>query len=129
MFALAGIEVIWGAMILVLGVVALVYRTNTPVVQLVVGWAVVVLLVSILGAQALSRPIYRRARMTNTRRWLQGTFILLYSVVVQAAGIWGAMVFHSANPSGPSLLAEIAYVIFGVSALIAGILGVATVLG
>ena len=65
MFALAGIEVLWGAMILVLGVVALVFRNDTPVLQLVVGWAVVVLLVSVLGAQALSRPIYRRARMTN----------------------------------------------------------------
>ena len=129
MFALAGIEVLWGAMILVLGIIALVYRNNTPVLQLIVGWAVIVLLVSILGAQALSRPIYRRARMTNTRRWLQGTFILLYSVIVQAAGIWGAMVFHSANPTGSSLLAEIAYVIFGISALIAGIFGITTVLG
>jgi hypothetical protein len=129
MFALAGIEVLWGAMILVLGIVALVYRNDTPVVQLILGWGIIVLLVSVLGAQILSRPIYRRARMTNTRRWLQGAFILLYSVVVQAAGIWGAMVFHNANPTGSSLLAEIAYVIFGISALIAGIFGITTVLG
>jgi serine/threonine protein kinase len=129
MFALAGIEVLWGAMILVLGVVALLFRNDTPVLQLVVGWAIVVLVVSVLGAQVLSRPIYRRAKMTRVRRWLQGTFILLYSLIVQAAGVWGAMVFHSSNPTGSSLLAEIAYVLFGISALIAGIFGISTVLG
>ena len=129
MFALASIEVLWGAMILVLGVVALLYRNNTPVLQLVVGWAIVVVVVSILGAQVLSRPIYRRAKMTKVRRWLQGTFILIYSLVVQAAGVWGAMVFHASSPTGSSLLAEIAYVLFGISALIAGIFGISTVLG
>jgi serine/threonine protein kinase len=129
MLTLAGIEVLWGSMILGLGIVAMVYRGNTPVLQLAAGWAVVVLIVSFLGAQALSRPIYRRAKMTSARRWLQGTFILLYSLVVQAAGVWGAMVFHSSNPTGSSLLAVIAYVLFGLSALIAGIFGISTVLG
>jgi hypothetical protein len=107
----------------------MVFHGNNPVLQLAAGWAVVVLIVSVLGAQALSRPIYRRARMTSARRWLQGTFILLYSIVVQAAGVWGAMVFHSSNPTGSSLLAVIAYVLFGISALIAGIFGISTVLG
>jgi hypothetical protein len=129
MLTLAGIEVLWGSMILGLGIVAMVFHGNTPVLQLAAGWAVVVLIVSVLGAQALSRPIYRRAKMTSARRWLQGTFILLYSLVVQAAGVWGAMVFHNSNPTGSSLLAVIAYVLFGVSALIAGIFGISTVLG
>jgi serine/threonine protein kinase len=129
MLTLAGIEVLWGSMILGLGIVAMVFHGNTPVLQLAAGWAVVVLIVSVLGAQALSRPIYRRARMTSARRWLQGTFILLYSLVVQAAGVWGAMVFHNSNPTGSSLLAVIAYVLFGISALIAGIFGISTVLG
>jgi serine/threonine protein kinase len=129
MLTLAGIEVLWGSMILGLGIVALVFHSNTPVLQLAAGWAVVVLIVSVLGAQALSRPIYRRAKMTGARRWLQGTFILLYSLVVQAAGIWGATVFHSSNPTGSSLLGVIAYVLFGISALIAGIFGISTVLG
>lgn len=129
MLTLAGIEVLWGSMILGLGIVAMVFHGNTPVLQLAAGWAVVVLIVSILGAQALSRPIYRRAKMTSARRWLQGTFILLYSLVVQAAGVWGAMVFHDSNPTGSSLLAVIAYVLFGISALIAGIFGISTVLG
>jgi serine/threonine protein kinase len=129
MLTLAGIEVLWGSMILGLGIVSMVFHGNTPVLQLAAGWAVVVLILSVLGAQALSRPIYRRARMTSARRWLQGTFILLYSIVVQAAGVWGAMVFHSSNPTGSSLLAVIAYVLFGISALIAGIFGISTVLG
>jgi len=129
MLTLAGIEVLWGSMILGLGIVAIVFHGDTPVLQLAAGWAIVVLIVSVLGAQALSRPIYRRAKMTSTRRFLQGTFILIYSLVVQAAGVWGAMVFHSSNPTGSSLLAIIAYVLFGVSALIAGIFGISTVLG
>ncbi len=129
MLALAGIEVLWGGMILALGIVALVVHGQTPVLQLVVAWVVVVLVVSILATQALSRPIYRSAKMSNARRWLQGTFILLYSIIVQAAGIWGAKVFHDANPTGSSLLAVIAYVLFGISALIAGIFGISTVLG
>jgi hypothetical protein len=129
MLTLAGIEVLWGSMILGLGIVAIVFHKDTPVLQLAAGWAVVVLIVSVLGAQALSKPIYRRAKMTSARRFLQGMFILIYSLVVQAAGVWGAMVFHSSNPTGSSLLAIIAYVLFGVSTLIAGIFGISTVLG
>ncbi|MGO8949880.1 MAG: serine/threonine protein kinase [Ktedonobacterales bacterium] len=129
MLTLAGIEVLWGCMILALGIVSLVLHGNTPVLQLVGGWVVVVLVVSILGAQALSRPIYRRAKLGNARRWLQGAFILLYSIVVQAAGVWGVMVFHNSSPTGSSPLAVVAYLLFGISALIAGIFGISTVLG
>ncbi len=129
MLALAGIETLWGAIILVLGVVALASHGNPPVLQLIIGWGVVVLIVSLLGAQALSRPIYRRAKMAGVRRFLQGAFITIYSIIVQAAGIWGATVFANSSPTGSSLLAIIAYVLFGVSALIAGIFGISTVLG
>ena len=129
MLTLAGIEVLWGAMILALGAVAFATRGTAPVPQLIVAWGIVVLLVSILATQALSRPMYRRAKMSGVRRWLQGAFIFLYSVVVQAAGIWGAIVFHNAGPTGSSVLAVVAYVLFGVSALIAGIFGISTVLG
>ncbi len=130
MLTLAGVESLWGAMILVLGAVAFATHGNAPVAQLIGAWVIVVLLGSILATQALpSRPMYRRAKMSGVRRWLQGAFIFLYSVVVQAAGIWGALAFHNASPTGSSVLAVVAYVLFGVSAFIAGIFGISTVLG
>lgn len=128
MLTLAGIEVLWGAMVVTLGIFVLGNgHRDLPVLQLATGWIVVVLLVSVLGAQALTRPVLRRGKMTNARRWAQGTALTLYTLVVQAAGIYGAVVF-GANQPNPSL-AVVAYLLFGISTLIAGIVGVATALG
>ena len=128
MLTLAAIEVVWGVIILALGGVALATQGSPfPVTQLVLGWLVVVLILSILGAQALSRPVYRKNELSGARRWLQGIAITLYSLAVQAAGIWGATVFMAAPPN--PVLAVASYALFGISALIAGIVGIATVLG
>ena len=128
MLALAALEVVWGVIILALGGVALATQGSPfPVAPLVLGWLGVVLILSILGAQALSRPVYRKNELTRARRWLQGIAITLYSLAVQAAGIWGATVFMAAPPN--PVLAIASYVLFGISALIAGIVGIATVLG
>lgn len=128
MLTLAAIEVVWGVIILALGGVALATQGSPfPVTQLVLGWLVVVFILSILGAQALSRPVYRKNELSRARRWLQGIAITLYSLAVQAAGIWGATVFMAAPPN--PVLAVASYALFGISALIAGIVGIATVLG
>ena len=128
MLALASIEALWGAIVLALGIFAIVYYGQTlPVQQMVIGWLVVVLLGSILGAQALIRPIYRRGKMTNLRRWLWGTAITLYSLAVQGAGVWGAYVFL--NSQANAVPAIISYIAFGISALVAGIFGIITALG
>ncbi|HST89243.1 MAG TPA: protein kinase, partial [Ktedonobacterales bacterium] len=128
MLTLAAIEVVWGAIILALGGVALATQGSSfPVAPLVLGWLVVVFILSILGAQALGRPVYRKNELSRARRWLQGIAITLYSLAVQAAGIWGATVFMAAPPN--PVLAIASYALFGISALIAGIVGIATVLG
>jgi hypothetical protein len=128
MLALAAIEVLWGMMVVTLGLVVLGYRQQPlPVPQLVVGWVVVVLVASIVGAQALTRPVLRRGKMTKARRWIQGTGLTLYSLAVQAAGIFGAIVFQSNQPNPP--LAIAAYLLFGFSTLIAGAVGLFTALG
>lgn len=128
MLALASIEALWGAIVLVLGIVAIVYYGQSlPTQQMVIGWLLVVVLGSILGAQALSRPVYRHGRMTNLRRGLWGTAITLYSLAVQGAGIWGAYVFL--NSQANAVPAIISYIAFGISALVAGIFGIITALG
>jgi Protein kinase domain len=128
MLALASIEALWGAIVLVLGIVAIVYYGQAlPTQQMVIGWLIVVVLGSILGAQALSRPVYRRGKMTNLRRWLWGTAIMLYSLAVQGAGVWGAYVFL--NSQANAVPAIISYIAFGISALVAGIFGMLTALG
>jgi tRNA A-37 threonylcarbamoyl transferase component Bud32 len=128
MLAAAAVEALWGALVIALGVIALMYKqTNPPVLQMIIGWMVVVLLVSVLGAQALTRPVYRKGFMPKGRRVFQGFVIIVYSLAVQAAGIWGVFIFQSqqANPT----LAMASYILFGISSLIGGIVGVLTVLG
>lgn len=128
MLALATIEALWGAIVLGLGILALVYNgAQLPIPQLVIGWLVCIVLGSILGAQALSRPVFRRGRMTKLRRWVQGAGITVYSLAVQGAGAWGAYVFATSQ-SNPQW-AVVSYALFGISALIAGIVGIATTLG
>ncbi len=128
MFTLAAVEVLWGTMVVTLGLVVLGYRQQPlPVPQLVVGWIVVVLVASVLGAQALTRPVFRRGKMTNTRRWIQGTGLTLYSLAVQVAGVVGAIVFQSTQPNPWYAIA--AYLLFGFSTLLAGVIGLFTTLG
>lgn len=127
MLAAAGIEALWGALVIALSIVQFVYGQHPPVVQLAAGWLAVALFASLLGGQALTRPVFRRGTMGAGRRGLQGTILVIYSIAVQAAGVWGVMEFHtqSASPS----LAMLSYVLFGVSCLLAGIVGISTVLG
>jgi Protein kinase domain len=128
MLALAGVEVLWGTMVVTLGLIVLSYgHQPLPVPQLVIGWVALVLIASVVGAQTLTRPVLRRGRMTNARRWVQGTALTLYSLAVQAAGIYGAFVFQSNQPNPQ--LAVVAYLLFGISTLLAGGVGIFTALG
>ena len=127
MLALAGVEVLWGAMVVTLGLIVLSFdQRPLPVPQLVIGWVALVLIASVLGAQALTRPVLRRGRMSPVRRWVQGSAILLYSLAVQAAGVFGAVVFQANQPNPP--LAIAAYLLFGISTLLAGLVGIFTAL-
>ena len=128
MLTLSAIETLWGAFVLVLGVVAISSRSHSlPWLQLIAGWLVVVLLGSVLGAQAINRPVYRRGKLTPARRWVQGIFLALYTLAVHGVAVWGATIF--AHGQGDSTQAIIAFLLFGLNVLVVGVLAVVNTLG
>ena len=128
MLALSAIEALWGAVALSLGIISVVNHglPTALLTKLGLGWLVVVAILSLFGGQALSRPIYRRGRLSAMRRGLQGTGLFFFSVLVHVVALWGATIFISTP--GNELLAVIAYIIFGLNVLVAGILSVYNIL-
>jgi hypothetical protein len=125
--ALSCIEVLWGASVLALGsMVIAMPGKSLPLQQFALAWAAVVLVVSVIGGQALSRPVYRRGTQTKLRRGLQGTGLVLYTLVVHGVAVWGATIF--ANTQGNPTLATIAFLLFGINVLVVGILSVVNAL-
>ena len=128
MLALSFIEFVWGLLVLVLGAVAIAYRGKAlPLPQLITGWVIVLVLGSIIGGQAISRPVYRRGQLTTTRRWLQGFGLVLYSVAVHGVAIWGANIFQMGQ--GNATLAVLSFMLFGVNVLVVGALAILNTLG
>jgi hypothetical protein len=99
---------------------------SLPLQQFALAWVAVVLLVSVIGGQALSRPVFRRGTQTRLRRGLQGTGLVVYTLVVHGVAVWGATIFATAQ--GNATLATIAFLLFGVNVLVVGILSVANAL-
>ncbi|HEX8996070.1 MAG TPA: protein kinase [Ktedonobacterales bacterium] len=128
MLALSAIEAIWGTVALSLGVISVVNHgiPSSMLPQLALGWLLVVAILSLVGGQALSRPIYRRGALGGMRRAMQGTGLFLFSVLVHLVALWGATIFISTP--GNELLAVVAYIIFGVNVLVAGGLSVFNIL-
>jgi protein kinase-like protein len=127
MLALASLETIWGMAALSLGIVALMNHGALPsslMVKLTIGWLVVVALFALLGGQALTRPVYRRGRLNGMRRGLQGTGLFCFSALVHAVALWGASIFTTTQ--GDATLEVIAYTIFGINVLVAGVLALFT---
>ncbi|HEX2349785.1 MAG TPA: serine/threonine-protein kinase [Ktedonobacterales bacterium] len=128
MLAISAIEALWGAAALTAGIVSVVNHglPTALLLKLVVGWLVIVAAVSIYGGQALNRPVYRRGRLGSVRRAMQGTGLFFFSVLVHLVALWGATIFI-ATP-GNQTLAVIAYTVFGVNVLVAGVLSVYNIL-
>ncbi len=128
MLALSAIEALWGAVALSLGIISVVNHglPTALLTKLGLGWLVAVAILSLFGGQMLSRPIYRRGRLSAMRRGFQGTGLFFFSVLVHVVAIWGATIFISTP--GNELLAVIAYIIFGLNVLVAGILSVYNIL-
>jgi hypothetical protein len=123
MLVLASVEVLWGAFVLVLGSVTIAANSAAlPIPQLVIGWLVIVVLGSIIGAQAITRPVYRSGRLSPARRWLQGIGVVLYTLAVHAVAAWGATIF--ATQQGNPGLATLSFMLFGVNILVVGIFAV-----
>jgi predicted Ser/Thr protein kinase len=114
------VETLWGALIIALGVVMAVTKGNNfPIVTFVGAWLIVVLLASLIGGQAISRPVYRRKRVSGFRRGLQAFGLLVYSAVVHAVAIWGVTTYS--NLQSGATVAIIAFIAFGLNVLVIGI--------
>lgn len=125
--ALSVVEVLWGGAVITLGMMTLTANGKPlPWLQLGIGWLVGVAIISLLGGQALSRPIYRRGRLPGFRRGAQGFALALFTIVVHGVALWGASIFANSQPN--ATLAIFAYLVFGVNVLIVGILSVINML-
>lgn len=114
------VETLWGALIIALGVVmAMTKGNNFPVVPFVGVWIVIVLLASLIGGQAISRPVFRRKRVSGFRRAMQGLGLLVYSVIVHAVAIFGVTTYTNLQSS--ATVAIIAFIAFGLNVLFIGI--------
>jgi hypothetical protein len=114
------VETFWGALIIALGVVMAVTKGNNfPTVPFVGAWIAIVAIASLIGGQAISRPVYRRKRVSAFRRGAQGLGLLLYSVVVHAVAIWGVTTYTSMQSN--ATVAIIAFIVFGLNVLCIGI--------
>jgi eukaryotic-like serine/threonine-protein kinase len=128
--ALSAVETLWGIVLVTLGIIEFVTRDapqDRPFPQLLLIWLGVVALTCIVGAQILTRPVYRRGRLSGLRRGLQGFALTVYSLTVNGIGVWGALVFSQSRPNPQ--LAIVAFALFAVNVLIAGILSLANTLG
>lgn len=125
--AFSTIEALWGAAIVALGVLVYVRRGQSlPLTQFGLVWLGILLVLSLIGGQMLSRPIYRKGKLTGLRRGFQGTGLFLVTIAVHALAVWGATVFGAtSNPA----LATFAFILFGVNVFIIGILSVVNMLG
>jgi serine/threonine protein kinase len=128
LLAFSAIEALWGAVSITLGIISMVNHGFSMALlqRLGIGWLVVVVALSLFGGQAISRPVYRRGAIGRVRRSMQGMGLFIYTVVVHAVAIWGATIFISSP--GNTLLAVIAYTVFGVNVLAAGVLSVYNIL-
>lgn len=130
MLALAGLETIWGLAALSLGLVALARHgvmSSSLLLKLGAGWGIVVLLGALIGGQALSRPVYRKGKLNGLGRVLQGTALFFFAILLHVVAFWGLSIFLGAH--GDPTLEVVAYSIFGLNVLIAGVLSLITILG
>jgi serine/threonine-protein kinase len=127
--ALAAIETCWGALVLALAILEIAAQNaaSKPYVILAGTWFALVLVLCLVGGQMLSRPVYRRGRISRGRRAVNGAGLVLYSLAVHAVAIWGILVFADGRPNAP--LAITAFVLFAVNVFMAGVLSLANMLG
>jgi hypothetical protein len=129
--ALSMIEALWGVAVLLLGIYAAAHVGEAlPIRQLALGWAIVALVVGGVGSAVLMRPIYRRGRLRDGRRIMQGIAIALYSIAVHAVAVYGLLTYRASGMSlsGPGMwVAVVAFVLFGLCVAFGGILAIVNV--
>jgi serine/threonine-protein kinase len=129
-FALAcsAVETAWGILLAALGTVVVTRgATERPYVMLALIWVAGVVVLVLLGWQVLRRPVFRRGRLSKLRRGLQGFGLTTYALAIHAVALWGVYVFSQTRPS--LFLMQVAFLLFAVNVLVAGVLSLANTLG
>jgi hypothetical protein len=125
--SLSTIETLWGAAVLSLGVLAIARQDNqVPLMEYGIVWLAIAVLVSLVGGQALSRPIQRQGAWNNLRRGFQGTLFVLITLAAHAVAVWGVILFNAAGSSQTYMVS--AFILFGFLTFLLGVLSVVNML-
>lgn len=124
----SAVETAWGILLVALGTVVLTRgAAERPYVLLALIWLAGVAVLVLLGWQVLRRPVFRRGRLPKWRRGLQGFGLTVYALAIHGVALWGAYVFSQTHPT--LLLMQVAFLLFAVNVLVAGMLSLANSLG
>jgi hypothetical protein len=127
MLSLSAIETLWGAAVLSLGILAIARQgEQVPLMEYGIVWLAIAVLVSLVGGQALSRPIQRQGAWNNLRRGFQGTLFVLIALAAHAVAVWGVILFNAAGTSQTYMIA--AFILFGFLTFLLGVLSVVNML-
>jgi predicted Ser/Thr protein kinase len=125
--SLSAIETLWGAAVLSLGILAIARQgEQVPLMEYGIVWLAIAVLVSLVGGQALSRPIQRQGAWNNLRRGFQGTLFVLIALAAHAVAVWGVILFNAAGTSQSYMIA--AFILFGFLTFLLGVLSVINML-
>jgi hypothetical protein len=125
--SLSAIETLWGAAVLSLGILAIARQgEQVPLMEYGIVWLAIAVLVSLVGGQALSRPVQRQGAWNNLRRGFQGTLFVLIALAAHAVAVWGVILFNAAGTSQTYMIS--AFILFGFLTFLLGVLSVVNML-
>jgi hypothetical protein len=125
--SLSVVETLWGAAVLSLGVLAIAQQgSQIPLMEYGIVWLAIAVLVSLVGGQALSRPIQRQGGWNNLRRGFQGMLFVLITLAAHAVAVWGVILFNASGTSQTYMVS--AFILFGFLTFLLGVLSVVNIL-
>lgn len=124
---LAAVELYWGLLCAAAlgGAVGTHGFTHPPTLLVIgagVGWLAIVISLTAVVVRAIDRPIARRGKLSNARRWIQGIFLLLLWLAMN-----GVALFALGGASPVVGLYGLGFL--GLASILTGLLSVANVLG
>ncbi len=124
---IAAVELYWGLLCTaaLAGIVGTSGFTRSPSIPLIIGavvWVLLVIMLTVIVVRAVDRPIARRGQLTDSRRGVQGTLLILLWLVIN-----GLALFAFGNFSGPLTLFGLGFL--GLASILTGLLTTANVLG
>jgi hypothetical protein len=124
---IAAIELYWGLLCTaaLAGIVGTSGFTRSPAIPLIIGavaWVLLVIMLTVIVVRAVDRPIARRGQLTDSRRGVQGTLLILLWLGINALALIAFSSF-----SGTLLLFGLGFL--GLASILTGLLTTANVLG